>query len=249
STFLQRSYDQLIHDVCTQKLPMLFAIDRAGIVGDDGKTHQGLFDLSFLRCVPDLVVAAPSNENELQHLIHTGIRQIAGGGLPFAIRYPRGAGTGVAMDEDLKTLPIGKGELLRDGSDLAIIGIGSAVKQAKEAAEILAGKGISVALVDARYLKPLDTKLILDVCRRCRRVVTVEENVLAGGFGSGVLELLASSDLTGVEVETVGIPDEFMEHGTPALLREKYGLTGAAIASRAVAAFALHPAVAPALAS
>ncbi len=239
STFLQRAYDQVIHDVCLQKLPVLFALDRAGIVGDDGKTHQGIFDLSYLRCVPELVVAAPRNENELQHLIHTGISHIASGKGPFAIRYPRGAGTGEPLDETPRTIPVGKGELLRQGDDLAMVAIGSAVGQAVAAAELLSGQGIHATVVDARFAKPLDEDLITEVARRCGRVLTVEENVITGGFGAAVLEMLASHHLSGVQVEMVGLPDEFVEHGTPTLLREKLGLTGAAVAKRAIEAFSL----------
>lgn len=239
STFLQRAYDQVIHDVCIQKLPVVLALDRAGIVGDDGKTHQGIFDLSYLRCVPEIVVAAPRNENELQHLIHTGISHIAAGKGPFAVRYPRGAGTGEHMDKQLRVLPVGKGELLRQGDDLALLAIGSAVGHALEAADLLADQGIRAAVVDARYLKPLDSELILEVASRCGRVITIEENVVAGGFGEAVLEMLASHQLAGVKVEVVGLPDEFVEHGAPSLLREKYGLSGAAIAKRAVEAFSL----------
>jgi 1-deoxy-D-xylulose-5-phosphate synthase len=239
STFLQRSYDQVIHDVCVQKLPVLFALDRAGMVGDDGKTHQGLFDLSYLRLVPELVVAAPRSENELQNLIHTGIRHIAGGGVPFAVRYPRGSGTGEPLDEQPRLLPVGKAELLRDGDDLAILGIGNTVAFALEAADLLAARGVSCAVVDARYVKPLDEELLLDVARRCRRVITVEENVVSGGFGSAVLELLAARRVQGVRVEVIGVPDEFVEHGTPEILRGKYGLNGPGIARRAEEAFAL----------
>jgi len=239
STFLQRAYDQLIHDVCIQKLPVLFALDRAGIVGDDGKTHQGIFDLSYLRCVPELVVAAPRNENELRHLVHTGILHITAGKGPFAVRYPRGAGTGEPMEDELRLLPVGKGELLRQGGDLAILAIGWAVGQALEAADLLANQGIQTAVVDARYLKPLDEDLILEIASRCRRVVTIEENVITGGFGAAVLELLSGHHIDGVQVEVVGIADEFVEHGAPSLLREKYGLTGAAVAKRAVDVFSL----------
>ena len=237
STFLQRSYDQVIHDVCLQKLPVFFGIDRAGIVGDDGKTHQGLFDLSFLRCVPNLVVAAPRNENELQHLVHTGVQNCADGLGAFALRYPRGAGTGEPMDKELRRLPIGKGELLRDGSDLAILAIGSAVEIALGAADLLGKQGLRCTVVDARFLKPLDEELILAVAQRCGRVLTVEENVAAGGFGSGVLELLSAHRLSGIQVEVAAIPDEFVEHGQPRILREKYGLDAEGIARRAISAF------------
>ena len=232
STFLQRSFDQIMHDVCLQKLPVFFAIDRAGIVGEDGKTHQGLFDLTYLRCIPDLVVAAPRDENELQHLVHTAIEYIGEGRGAFALRYPRGSGTGVPMDVELRSLPVGKGELLRDGGDLAIIAIGNTVGPALEAADLLAAQKIECTVIDARYLKPLDEDLILDAARRCGRVVTVEENVVTGGFGSAILELLASKGPKGISVDVIGIPDEFVEHGAPSVLREKYGLTGQGIAKR-----------------
>ena len=237
STFLQRSFDQVIHDVCLQRLPVFLAIDRAGIVGEDGKTHQGLFDLSYLRCVPNLVVAAPRDENELQHLVRTGIQYIAEGRGAFAVRYPRGTGTGKPMEPELRALPVGKGELLREGNDLAIVAIGNVVGAALEAADLLAPQGIGCAVVDARYLKPLDEELILRAAQRCGRVLTVEENVLAGGFGSAVLELLSARGLAGIPVETVGIPDEFVEHGKPSELRAKYGLTGPGIAGRVVRSF------------
>jgi len=244
STFLQRSYDQLMHDVCLQKLPVFLAIDRAGIVGEDGKTHQGLFDLSFLRSIPDLVVAAPRDENELQSLVHTASQYIAEERGAFAVRYPRGSGVGVPIDPEPRLLPIGKGELLREGRELAILAIGNAVGMAMEAAELLAGRGIDCTVVDARYLKPLDEGLILEVAGRHSRLVTVEENVVAGGFGSAVLELLAARGVTGASVEVIGIPDQFVEHGSPSLLRKAYGLTGQAIADRIAAAIPLPVAVA-----
>ena len=240
STFLQRSYDQVIHDVCIQRLPVFFGIDRAGIVGDDGKTHQGLFDLSFLRVVPELVVAAPRDENELQHLVHTGLQYVGQGRGPFAVRYPRGAGIGVPMDRELRVLPIGRGELLRDGPDLAIIAIGSTVHSSLEAADLLEGQGIRCTVVDARFLKPLDEDLILAAVRRCGRALTVEENVAAGGFGSAVLELLASHGLAHIPVELLAVPDEFVEHGTPSILRSKYGLDPEGIARRALQRFGVQ---------
>ncbi|MCL4370722.1 MAG: 1-deoxy-D-xylulose-5-phosphate synthase [Chloroflexi bacterium] len=239
STFLQRSYDQVIHDVCIQKLPVFFGIDRGGIVGDDGKTHQGLFDLSFLRVVPELVVAASRDENELQLLVHTGIQYVSEGLGPFALRYPRGAGVGVPMEEDLRVLPIGKGELLREGRDLAILAIGNTVAPSLEAAYRLSEQGVSCAVVDARFLKPLDEGLILEVARRCGRVMTVEENVAAGGFGSAVLELLAAHGMAGVPVELLAVPDEFVEHGNPTALRAKYGLDAQGIVRRATESFHL----------
>lgn len=230
STFLQRAYDQVLHDVCIQGLPVVFAMDRAGIVGEDGKTHQGLFDLSYLRSLPGMIIASPKDENELQHLLYTAVKA----GRPMAVRYPRGAGRGVPRDEELRALPLGQGELLRDGQDLAILAIGAPVYEALESAEMLASKGIKCAVANARFVKPLDTELILDLARRTRRILTVEENVLAGGFGSAVLELLASEHVEGVRVLCLGIPDTFVEHGTPAQLRDKYGLNASRITASAL---------------
>jgi 1-deoxy-D-xylulose-5-phosphate synthase len=231
STFLQRAFDQVLHDVCIQNLPVVFAIDRAGIVGEDGKSHQGTFDLSYLGCIPNLVLAAPRDENELGHLLFTA----AGSGRPMAVRYPRGCGAGVPRDEEFRELPIGKGELLRSGEDVAIIAIGCAVHPSLEAASALEEKGIACAVVDARYAKPLDSDLILEVTGRAKRVVTVEENALAGGFGSSVLALMAGSSDT--NVLRIGIPDEFVEHGRQDLLRADYGLDSAGILNSIVSCF------------
>jgi 1-deoxy-D-xylulose-5-phosphate synthase len=226
STFLQRAYDQVIHDVCIQNLPVVFAIDRAGIVGDDGKTHQGTFDLSYLGCIPNLIVAAPRDENELRQLLYTATRA----GRPMAVRYPRGTGPGAVVSSEFRELPIGKGELLRDGTDVAIVAIGSAVGAALEASEALAERGISCAVVDARYSKPLDSELILDVARRTKRVITVEENALTGGFGAEVIGLL--DGLPGVSFARIGVPDRFVEHGTQSALRAGFGLDAKGIAAR-----------------
>jgi 1-deoxy-D-xylulose-5-phosphate synthase len=231
STFLQRAFDQVVHDVCIQNLPVVFAIDRAGIVGEDGKTHQGSFDLSYLGCLPNIVIAAPRDENELSHLILTAV----GAGRPMAVRYPRGCGVGVPRDEEVRELPIGKGELLRRGEDLAIIAIGSPVYPALEAAAALEQKGVSCAVVDARYAKPLDSELITEVAARAKRVVTVEENALAGGFGSGVLGLLSGN--TGIDVLRIGIPDRFVEHGSQNVLRAEHGLDSQGIVRSIVSHF------------
>src|SRR3954447_24173498 len=193
STFLQRAYDQIIHDVCLQRLPVTFAIDRAGFAGDDGRTHHGIFDLSYLRCVPNMVVMAPKDENELRHMLFTALRQIEG---PVAIRYPRGSGIGVPIPASLHALPVGRGEILRTGSDLAILALGTMVMPAERAADLLAAEGISASVINARFVKPLDEKLILDLATRCGAIVTVEENVRAGGLGSAVLEFLASQGRT-----------------------------------------------------
>lgn len=220
STFLQRSFDQIIHDVCLQKIPVAFAVDRGGIVGDDGKTHQGIFDLSYLPLIPNLTVAAPRDENELQHLLYTAVYC----GQPMTVRYPRGSGLGAAMDTEPHSIPIGSAEILRDGQDLAIIAIGSSVQPAMDAAGILAEKGIGATVVNSRFAKPLDSNIINAVAQRTRRIVTIEENVLAGGFGSSVISLLEQSGVKDVQARCIGIPDEFVEHGTQTMLRAKYGL-------------------------
>jgi 1-deoxy-D-xylulose-5-phosphate synthase len=220
STFLQRSFDQIIHDVCLQKLPVVFAVDRGGIVGDDGKTHQGIFDLSYLPLIPNLVVAAPKDENELQHLLYTAVDCHQ----PMAVRYPRGNGLGMAMDTELHSIPIGSAELLRNGPDLALIAIGISVQTAMEAAGILAEKGLESTVVNARFAKPLDANLIIGIAQHSKHIVTIEENVLSGGFGSSVLALLEQSGIYDVKMRSIGIPDEFVEHGTQAILRAKYGL-------------------------
>ncbi len=219
STFLQRAYDQIIHDVALMNLHVVFAIDRGGIVGEDGPTHQGQFDLSYLRIIPNLVVMAPKDENELQHMLYTAVKHKG----PIAVRYPRGAGVGVSLDWELKQIPIGSGELLREGKDLVIVAIGHTVYPALEAAEKLAAEDISAAVINARFVKPLDEELILTWAKKTGKVVTVEENTLLGGFGSAVLELLAQKEIF-IPVKRIGLPDKFIEHGAPSLLREKYGL-------------------------
>jgi 1-deoxy-D-xylulose-5-phosphate synthase len=211
STFLQRAFDQVVHDVALQDLPVTFAIDRAGLVGADGPTHHGAFDLSYLRAIPNLVVAAPRDANDLQRLLATAIDS----GRPFAIRYPRGSVTGSLTDPDPKSLPIGQGELLREGNDVALIALGKAVDEALRAAEELAKRGIEATVVDARFAKPLDAGLIQRVAALTGRIVTIEDHALAGGFGSAVMELLASRLSGGpsnVEVVRLGLPDRFVEH-------------------------------------
>jgi 1-deoxy-D-xylulose-5-phosphate synthase len=236
STFLQRAYDQIIHDVCVQNLPVVFALDRGGIVGDDGKTHQGLFDLAYLRILPHMVVMAPRDENELQRLLHTAIAHAAAGRGPIALRYPRGNGVGVPLEPDPQPVPLGRGELLRDGRDLGIFALGSTVVPALEAAERLAARGISCAVVDARFVKPLDEALLLEVADRVEALVTVEEHVLTGGFGSAVLELLMARGRR-LPIELIAVPDEFVEHGKQADLRATLCLDGPGIARRALGAF------------
>jgi len=232
STFTKRAYDQIFHDICLQKLGVTLALDRAGLVGDDGPTHHGVFDLSYLRHLPDLVVMAPKDENELQHMLKTAV--YAGG--PMALRYPRGAGFGVAMDRELLALEVGKGEKVADGDDLAIVAIGVTVNAALKAAEILKARGIGACVINARFVKPLDRQLILSEARRTGCLVTVEENALLGGFGSAVLELLEEERITGVRIKRLGIPDRYIEQGSQAQLRKDLGLDAEGIAA-AVEAF------------
>ncbi len=226
STFVQRAYDQVFHDICLQNLPVTIAMDRSGLVGDDGPTHHGVFDLSYLRHLPGITLMAPKDENELRHMLKTAIY----GGSPMALRYPRGSGYGVDMDTDLATLEIGKGEQLVDGDDLCIIAIGSTVYPALQAAEALKQKGISAGVVNARFVKPLDADLILSVARKTGRIITVEENALQGGFGSAVLELIFDNSLSDVRIKRLGIPDYYVEHGSQAQLRKDLGIDAAGIA-------------------
>jgi 1-deoxy-D-xylulose-5-phosphate synthase len=220
STFLQRAYDQILHDVCLQNLPVIFAIDRAGIVGEDGATHQGIFDYSYLRSIPNLIVMAPKDENELRHMLKTAVSC----GSPVSLRYPRGKGVGAKLDKKIKTLKIGKGEVLRKGSDLAVIAVGATVYPALAAAEKMAGEKVSVEVINARFVKPIDSALILNTARSFKKIIIVEENVLQGGFGSAVLEMLAEKSVSNVKIKRLGIPDEFVEHATQAQLRHKYGI-------------------------
>ena len=220
STFLQRAYDQILHDVCLQELPVVFAIDRAGIVGEDGATHQGLFDYSYLRSIPNIIVMAPKDENELRHMLKTAVDC----GFPVSLRYPRGRGVGAILDSELKTLEIGKGEILREGTDIALIAIGSTVYPALAAADKISKEGINVKVINARFVKPIDSELILSAASSCKKIITVEENELQGGFGSAVLELLSEKCITTAQVKRLGIPDEFVHHATQTQLRRKYGI-------------------------
>jgi 1-deoxy-D-xylulose-5-phosphate synthase len=227
STFLQRAFDQVLHDVCLPDLPVIFAMDRAGIVGDDGKTHQGIFDLSYLGLMPNMTICAPRDEHELRNLLYTATKARH----PFAIRYPRGRATGDELETELRQLPIGKGEILRQGTDLAIAGIGSTVLPCLEAAEGLTQHGIDAMVIDPRFAKPLDAELILSAARSTRKMVIVEENVLSGGLGTMVLELLQKAGCSDVIVKRLGIPDEFVTHGTQEILRSLYHLDAAGIAA------------------
>jgi 1-deoxy-D-xylulose-5-phosphate synthase len=220
STFLQRAYDQVVEDVCLQNLPVVFALDRGGIVGEDGPTHHGLFDYSYLRHIPNLVIMVPKDEEEFQHMIKTAV-ECSG---PVAFRYPRGRGEGVERSEVLKSIEMGKGEVLGEGEEILILAIGSTVYPSVRAAERLRALGIGAGVINSRFLKPLDGDLICEWAQRAGRVLTVEENVLQGGFGSAVLELLEERGLYSVPVRRLGIPDVFIEHGPQSLLRAKYGI-------------------------
>jgi len=228
STFLQRGFDSVVHDVVVQNLPVVFAIDRAGFVGDDGKTHQGFIDISYLRCLPNMVVAAPKDEAELRDLLYTGIQHEG----PFAVRFPRGAGPGSPTDLPMKQLPIGRGEILREGADVTLVGFGVTVAECLRAANILEESGIDAAVVNARYAKPLDAELLIAQARSSRGLVTVEENVRAGGFGAAVLELLSDHGLAGKVLSTMTMPDAIVDHGPQTTFRQVYGLDGPGIAAK-----------------
>ena len=227
SSFMQRCYDQLVHDIALQNLPVVFALDRAGLVGEDGPTHHGAFDLSFLRSTPNIILAAPADENELGHMLKTGLDS----GKPFILRYPRGAGFNVPVDEKLKELPIGKGVWLKKGKDLTIVAIGNMVHPALHTAELLAKNGLDVGVINARYVKPLDTKIIAEALAVSSHLVTVEDNALCGGFGSAVAEYLTGQDKP-FKLLRLGLPDKFVEHGKVTLLQEQLGLTAEKMAEK-----------------
>jgi len=219
STFLQRAFDQVIHDVCLPNLPVVFCLDRGGLVGEDGPTHHGHFDITYLRSLPHMMMMAPKDENELRHMIHTALQQPG----PVAIRYPRGQGLGVAMDEDYETLPIGQSELLKEGKEAYIIALGSMVAPSLEASKLLEDEGLSVGVINCRFVKPLDEKLAA-YARTAGRVLIVEENIRQGGLGGAVLELFSDLDIRDVRIKRLGLPDRFVEHGPLSILKEKYGL-------------------------
>ena len=230
STFLQRGYDEILHDVCLQDLHVVLALDRGGLVGADGPTHHGVFDFAYMRAIPNLVIMAPKDENELQHMLQTAIEHNG----PVSFRYPRGEGWGVTMDAQARTLEIGKGELLRPGKSVAILAIGQTVLPALGAAEDLAHLGIDAAVVNARFVKPLDKELLRGLVDKVSDVITVEDHVIAGGFGSAVIEFLAEENITGVRVRRLGVADRFIAHGTQDQLRkicgfDREGITQAAI--------------------
>jgi 1-deoxy-D-xylulose-5-phosphate synthase len=234
STFLQRAYDQIIHDVCIQKLPVFFCLDRAGIVGADGPTHQGMYDIAYLRCIPNMVVMAPKDEGELQRMVVTGIEYRDGA---IAMRYPRGNGYGVPlMEEGWEAIPIGKGEILRHGDDVLILGYGSMVNSAMQTAEILSEHGVAATVVNARFVKPLDTELIMPLAQRIGQVVTMEEGCLMGGFGSAVLEAFMDNNVL-VPVLRLGVPDKLVDHAKPDESKVDLGLTPSQMAERILQSF------------
>jgi 1-deoxy-D-xylulose-5-phosphate synthase len=242
STFLQRAYDQIVHDVCLQSLNVVFAMDRAGLVGDDGPTHHGAFDIAYLRCLPNMVLMAPRDEAMLVHMLHTAL--VYDGG-PVALRYPRGTAVGVPLPDRAEPIEIGTGEILREGSavsgpgpSVALLGYGTGVGKALEAADILAEEGLFVTVADARFAKPMDAGLVAQLAGEHDLLVTVEEGVLAGGFGSAVWETLSETGLgaaapgSAARILRVGLPDRYVTHGAPKLLHEEVGYTGARIAQR-----------------
>ncbi len=232
STFMQRAFDQVFHDVCVQNLHVVFAMDRAGVVGEDGPTQHGLFDIAFMRILPNMKVMAPKDENELRHMLYTAVYMDG----PVSLRYPRGKALGVELDSELRKLEIGKAELISpvtleqaEQQDCVILAYGSPVEQAEKAARELADEGIHAAVVNARWAKPLDEDLILRLARGTRRVVTVEDHAIAGGFGSAVLELLEAHAVNHIDVRLIGFPDRPIEHGAASILKELYGLTSSHI--------------------
>lgn len=231
STFLQRAYDQIVHDVCLQNLPVIFAIDRGGIVGEDGPTHHGVFDLSYLRHIPNMTVMAPRDENELRRMLKTAVEH----GGPAAVRYPRGTGLGVDLATPVEALPVGKGEILREGDHVLLAAVGVAVHEAMKAAQTLEEDGIQAAVVNARFIKPLDRDLLLHWAKHCRgRVITVEENAVQGGFGSAVLEMFADAGWFPRSMVRLGIPDRFVPHGAQAVLRRELEIDAEAVRSAAL---------------
>ncbi len=232
STFLERAYDQVIQDVCLQELPVVFAIDRGGLVGEDGPTHHGAFDISYLRIIPNIIVAVPSDEMELSNILYSSLQW----NKPCAIRYPRGAGTGIPIQKDWTYIEAGKGRFLEKGKDVAFIGIGKPVNEAIKAAQILEKRGISATVFDARFAKPLDRETILEIAKTHKLVVTIEDNVIAGGFGEGIISLLNDNSIK-TKIINLGIPDMFVPHGTPEELYRLIGLDGESIALKVMDLF------------
>jgi 1-deoxy-D-xylulose-5-phosphate synthase len=241
STFLQRAYDQIVHDVCLQKLNVVFAMDRAGLVGDDGPTHHGAFDIAYLRCLPNIVLMAPRDEAMLVHMLRTALTYDGG---PIALRYPRGEGVGAALPEQPQAIPIGTGEILREAGPrggpapaarVALVGYGTGVGKALAAAEQLAALDVAVTVADARFAKPIDAGLMAQLAAEHDLLVTVEEGVLAGGFGSAVWETLNEAGAS-PRILRMGLPDRYVTHGKPALLHEEVGYTAERIVERVSAA-------------
>lgn len=224
STFYQRAYDQVLHDVCLPNSNVVMAIDRAGLVGDDGPTHHGVFDISFLRVIPNLIFMAPKDENELRHMLYTALKYEG----PVALRYPRSVGQGVDLSEELKELPLGKAEVLHEGKDITLIGIGPMVNTCMAAAAELHHRGVEATVINLRFLNPLDKETILRYARLTKRIITIEDHMLAGGMGSAVIEVLADEGLADVVVERLGY-DEFVDQGAISLLHQGYGLSVAGI--------------------
>ncbi|MDJ0899107.1 MAG: 1-deoxy-D-xylulose-5-phosphate synthase [Xenococcus sp. MO_188.B8] len=234
STFLQRAYDQVIHDVCIQNLPVFFCLDRAGIVGADGPTHQGMYDIAYLRCIPNMTIMAPKDEAELQRMVVTGINHTSG---PIAMRYPRGNGIGVPlMEEGWEPLEIGKAEILRTGDDVLLLGYGTQVHPAMQVAEILSEHGVEATVINARFVKPLDTELIVPLAKRIGKVVTLEEGCITGGFGTAVMEALQEHDVV-VPVKCLGVPDILVDHAKPDESKADLGLTSPQMAETILKAF------------
>ena len=234
STFLQRGYDQVVHDVCIQKLPVFFCLDRAGIVGADGPTHQGMYDIAYLRCIPNITIMAPKDEAELQRMVVTGVNYKDGA---IAMRYPRGNGVGVPlMEEGWEEIPIGKAELLRSGDDVLLLGYGTMVYPAMQVAEILSEHGIEATVINARFVKPLDEEMILPLAESIGKVVTLEEGCLMGGFGTAVMESLQDNGIC-VPVKRLGVPDILVDHATPDQSKAELGLTSPQMAETVMQTF------------
>ncbi len=230
STFLQRAYDQVVHDVCIQNLPVTIAVDRCGIVGNDGETHQGVFDLAFLRPIPNLVIMSARDEKLLQQMLYTAVNS----NRPTVVRYPRGDSSGVGLEQTMTEITLGRGEVLQEGKDLLIIAVGSRVYPALRAAELLSQHGLEVGVIDPRFIKPLDQDLLLENIKRYKKVISVEEHVLAGGFGSAILELINNHNLKGVQLKRLGLPDHFIPHGSQARMRALYQLDAQGIKNAAL---------------
>lgn len=237
STFMQRAYDQVLHDVCLQNLPVVFAIDRSGIVGADGATHQGVFDITFLRPIPNITIMAPKDENELQHMLKTALEHSG----PCVVRYPRGSGVGCDLDVSPMLLPIGRAEVLELGIDITIVAVGNMVQVAEQAVKELSKFGVQATLINARFIKPLDEDCLVHYANKTGNIITIEEHVLAGGFGSAVMEMLEAKGLNNIKVVKLGITDEFVEHGNPSIMRHRYGLTTENVVKQALKMLGKRP--------